>query len=137
MVFFSGIPAIDLPRPYQKTASLFCANLVIVPSLGVVSNMKSGEKELNALAFSAMLLGQRVATMEYLEAVISVESAGAHWLTTETMQLPPSVKFDPLVRTCVIKVHLDVAFRQQHRNSSLLLSEAAAMRDLIETMQDS
>ena len=63
-----------------------------------------------------------------MEAVTSVESAGARWLTTETMQLPPSVKFDPLVRTCVIKVHLDAAFRQQHRNSSLLLSAAAAMR---------
>ena len=63
-VVLLGVRGVSVKPPFKASASSFLASLVIVESLSVVSNAKSGSGLLDPVALAAICLGQRVATRE-------------------------------------------------------------------------
>ena len=116
----------NVSLPFQITASSQLATLVIVPSLNKASNVKAESGLLDPVALQAICLGQRVACMPYLEAVVKV---GARTLLKqEAASLPPSVKFWPLARMHSIQWYMDSTFRQRHKNTALMLRVTCQLR---------
>ena len=101
--------------PFQCSGSLFRAALVIIKSLDEVSNLKSGRQQgkLSPAALCAVLLGQRLATPDYLHAIMALDSK-QFLLKKEASALPPSIKFDSVARRRPLRVCVEDCFKTAH-----------------------
>ena len=121
-IYLSGVGDQQVVAPFQNIASLFLADLVVVKSLDVVSNLKSGSSDLlDPVTLAASCLGFRVATPSYLAAVQGL-AAGAQLIKPEAAALPPSIKFEPIVRKTALLVCITPSFERRHRNTALLVA---------------
>ena len=103
--------------------------MVIIKSLDEVSNLKSGRQhgKFSPAALCAVLFGQRLATPDYLHALMALDSK-QFLLKKEASASSPSIKFDSVACRRPLRVCVEDCFKTAHRNTWQMLVAAVALQ---------
>jgi len=123
-VFQAGVKH-ELQPPFKRSFSLHCADLFLVGSLDVVSNLQA-KQSLEPVVLAAVVFGRRVATKAYMDTVHALKSLD-NLTKLESAALPPSVKFTALYTRQPKFFHMTPNFKSAHKNTAVLITTACTM----------